>query len=347
MDQSEVKYIQEDKLREWCELALSTTDMSPEYRYIVTDLLVSTNMRGVDTHGVNLLPSYIERYTTLPHYPVEVVKDKKASVLLDGGDQLGVVPSVMAMDMAVNKAKEYGIGIAYVRNSSHFGAAAYYALRAAKEECIGFSTTTAMVNLAPWGGIDEIAGKNPFALAFPGKEFPIVLDICCSVAARQKVIACAREGKPIPLGWALNKDGRPTTDPEEALKGVFLPMAEHKGIGIAMMIEFCIACVCKTGYSWRVVTDGSRPQNIAHMFVAIDPSFFVDLEEMKEESEQFSQKFHSCRKMEGVEEIYLPGELEWKTSLKRKESGVPLKVALINELDEFSEKVHIKKIMDL
>lgn len=346
MDQPKVTYIHEDKLRQWCDLALSVTDMSSEYRNIITDLLVSTNMRGVDTHGINLLPSYVERYTTLPHRPVTIVEDKKATALLDGGDQLGAVSSVQAMDMAVRKAKEYGIGVVYVRNSSHFGAAAYYGLQAAKENCIGFATTTAMVNLAPWGGIDEIAGKNPFALAFPGKEFPIVLDICCSVAARQKVIACAREGKPIPLGWALDQEGKPTTDPNEALKGVFLPMAEHKGIGIAMMIEFCTACICKTGYSYQVVTDGSRPQNISHMFVAIDPSFFVDLGEMKEESEKFSQKFHACRKMDGVEEIYLPGELEWKTYLRRREEGIPLKAALVKELDDFAEKVNIRKIFD-
>ncbi len=346
MDTAETIVFSEKQLRTWAELALGTTSMPQEEKDIIADLLITTNLRGVDTHGINLLSQYVQRYNNVPRKPITIVKDNKASAMMDGGDNLGGVVSVRAMELAMKKADEHDIGLVLVRNSAHFGAAAYFTQMAAQKGYIGFCTTTALVNLAPWGGFTEIAGKNPFSISFPGRDFPIVLDIACSVAARQKVIACAREGKPIPLGWAIDKEGNPTTDAKAALEGIFLPFAEHKGIGIAMMIEFCIACLCKTGYSYDVKTDVTQRQNIAHIFVALDPGVFLSKEEMDKESGAFSDKFHACQKLPGVEKLYLPGELEWDTYQARKISGVPLKKALVKEIDAYADSIGIPRLSD-
>lgn len=336
----------EKQLRKWSGIALGTTDMPQEEKNIIIDLLIGTNLRGVDTHGINLLSQYIQRYRNVPRRPIKVVKNNRATALMDGGDNLGGVVSVRAMEFAMKKADEHDIGLVLVYDSAHFGAAAYYSQLAAEKGYIGFCTTTALVNLAPWGGFEEIAGKNPFSLSFPGRDFPIVLDIACSVAARQKVIACAREGKPIPLGWAIDKEGKPTTDAKAALEGIFLPFAEHKGIGIAMMIEFCIACLCKTGYSYDVKTDVTKRQNIAHVFCAMKPDVFLTKEEMDRESGAFSEKFHACKKLPGVEKLYLPGELEWDTCQKRKVAGIPLKRALVKEIDGYADSIGIIRLSD-
>jgi LDH2 family malate/lactate/ureidoglycolate dehydrogenase len=200
--------------------------------------------------------------------PIKIVKDDKATCLIDGAANLGAVVSMFAMKEAMKRAKEYGIGMSLVYNSSHFGAAAYYTRYAAQNQFIGFCSTSALVNLAPWGSLDMIVGKNPFSISFPGDEFPVVLDIACSVAARQKVKALAREGLPIPEGWALDRDGNPTTDANAALEGVFLPMAGHKGIGIAIMMEYLTAVLCGTGYSETVLSTTSLfPSRILHTFL--------------------------------------------------------------------------------
>ena len=147
----------------------------------------------------------------------------------------------------------------------------------------------------------------------------------------------------------MDQDGNPTTDPDAALRGVFLPMAEHKGIGLAMMIELVCGCLCQSGFSIDVTNTDilTGPQNISHIFVAIDPSRFVTKEERDKQYAYLSEKFHSGRRRPGVERLYLPGEMEWEESLKREKEGIPLSVTRINELDEFAEKIGIQKIRDL
>jgi LDH2 family malate/lactate/ureidoglycolate dehydrogenase len=206
------------------------------------------------------------------------------------------------------------------------------------------------VNLAPWGGLDMIVGKNPFSISFPFEKFPIVLDVSCSIAARQKVVACAREGWPIPTGWAVDKDGKPTTNAKEALEGLFLPMGEHKGVGIAIMIDLLVAVLCKGGYSTEIKIDnvltGTEASHIGHVFIAINPSFFLDEQERDEQVTGFYKRFHNCRRITG-KKISLPGEIEWNNLQERRKNGIPIPKTIVKELDDYSKKHNIPYIYDL
>lgn len=349
MHETETVNLSGEQLKQWGRQALSICKMPDEEKEIILDVLVTTNLRGVDTHGINLLPLYIERYNTFPPKPIQVEKDFAAVCMVNGGENLGTVVSHRCMEMAMEKASQFGVGVVMAYNSGHFGAAAHYTYQAAQKGFIGYCSTTALVNMPAWGGMDEIAGKNPFSISFPGDKFPIVLDIACSVAARQKVLTARREGWKIPEGWALDKNGNPTTDPNEALEGVFLPMAEHKGIGLAMMIELLCGCLCQSGFSIDVTNTDilTGPQNISHMFVAIDPKRFLTKEEMDKQCAYISEKFHNGRRRPGVDKLYLPGELEWDEYQKRTVHGVPLAMSRVKELDAFSEKIGVTKVRDI
>ena len=340
--------ITESQMRAWCKSVLDTTTMPEADKEIIADVLVTTVLRGVDTHGLNLLRPYVERYQKYPPRAVRIEKDNRASILLDGGDNLGPVVAAQAMEIAMERAAEYGIGFVLACNSSHFGAAAYYTCMAAERGFVGFCSSTSRVDLAPWGGGDAVVGKNPFSISMPGDEFPIVLDVACSVTARQKVVMHAREGKPIPQGWALDRDGNPTTDPEAALEGIFLPFGGYKGIGIAVMLELLMAGLCRRGYSKDVTLNEvmTGPQNISHVFMAVDTGKYLTRDELAGETSGFSRFFHGGRKLPGTEKLYLPGELEWDTSLERRKNGAPVSPGLLAELDAYSADLGIPSIAE-
>jgi LDH2 family malate/lactate/ureidoglycolate dehydrogenase len=346
---SETVTIPQERLRAWVREVLRAGKVPEEQAEVVADVLVTANLQGVDTHGFHMVATYAERYKAADIEPIRTVVDKAALAMLDGGANLGAYVAVTAMELAIQKAGDYGMGAVLVKNSNHFGPAGYYTRQAALQNFIGFSTTTALLDLAPWGGLSPITGKNPFSVSFPGDEFPLVLDAACSVAARQKVIGCAREGKPIPEGWALDKDGRPTTDAQAALEGLFLPMGGHKGIGIAVMIEHLVAVLCQTGYSYTItkekVADPAGKTNIGHFFLALDPSVFLGPEELRRETAEFSRRFHACRKAPGTEKLYLPGELEWETGRSRMAEGVPVALSIIRQANAYADSIGVSRVV--
>ncbi|MDR1932906.1 MAG: Ldh family oxidoreductase, partial [Spirochaetales bacterium] len=231
----------EERLREWCTLVLKKCCGADDaYAHAVTGALVSANLRGVDTHGVNLLQYYVKRYKNISHSDIRVSADMPAFCHIDGGGHMGPAVSVFAMDKAIEKAAACGVGLALAENSSHFGATGYYTCCAARKGYIGFATTVAYKTMTPWGGLETFIGNNPFSLSFPWREFPIMLDISNSVTARNKIINYAREGWALPEGWATDSEGVPTTDAQKAIEGFLQPIAGYKGVGIAMMIEIIV-----------------------------------------------------------------------------------------------------------
>jgi LDH2 family malate/lactate/ureidoglycolate dehydrogenase len=341
--------LKEEILWKWGKSVLDKCKMPDNEQEQVLSEIIDCNLRGVDTHGINLLCNYAERYKVFPKKPIEMVKDFKAVCMLNANGNLGIIAANIGMDKAIERAEQYGIGMSLVYDSSHYGAAGYYTRHAAERGYIGYTSTTALIDLAPWGGREHIVGKNPFSIAFPGDVFPVVLDVACSVTARNRVRTYAREGMKIPDGWALDKNGKPTNDPNEALHGLFLPMGGYKGVGIAIMIEYMIAVVCGTGFSSQVVANDNLTvkQGTAHMFTAIDPLCLTSEDGLKDQARQFSDQFHKIEKFEGVDKLYLPGEKEWDTSQQRKKNGIPISQAIIKELDDYADKQGIPHICDL
>ena len=329
----------ENELRAWCTQVLKKCcDVSDEYAFAVTDALVSANLRGVDTHGVNLLQYYVRRFKLTTRSDMKITGEMPSLCHVDGGGHMGPAVSVFAMNAAMEKAAKTGIGMAFVENSCHFGATGYYACHAAKKGYVGFATTQALHVMTPWGGLETFVGNNPFAVAFPWKEFPIMLDISNSVTARNKIINYAREGWALPDTWATDSEGHPTTDAQKALKGFLQPIAGYKGVGIAMMIEIIVGTLTHGSYSRKVKpnADPSGPQNAAHLFLAFKPDCFMTQAEIDSNLSAFVAQFRAVKRMKNVDMLLLPGEIEYKREQERKEKGVPLTKALVEELNKFS-----------
>jgi LDH2 family malate/lactate/ureidoglycolate dehydrogenase len=339
----------EERLRQWCTRVLKECcAVTDDYARAVTGALVSANLRGVDTHGVNLLQYYVRRFKNITHEDMRLTGETPAFCRIDGGGHMGPAVSVFAMDKAMEKASSCGVGIALAENSSHFGATGYYTCQAAQKGYIGFAATVAYKTMAPWGGLENFIGNNPFSLSFPWREFPIMLDISNSVTARNKIINYAREGWPLPEGWAADSEGLPTTDAQKALKGFLQPIAGYKGVGIAMMIEIIVGTLAHGQYATGIKpnADPTGNQNVAHMFMAMKPDCFMTKEEISTTLEKFVADFRAVKRMKGVERLLLPGELEYKREQERKKNGMPLSRALVAELNKFAQEFGAQPLLE-
>jgi LDH2 family malate/lactate/ureidoglycolate dehydrogenase len=331
----------EERLRAWCTQVLKKCcGVTDDYANAVTGALVSANLRGVDTHGVNLLQYYVRRYKNVSHSDIRVTAQTPAFCHINGGGHMGPAVSVFAMDKAIEKAAACGAGIALVENSSHFGATGYYTCRAARKGCIGFATTVAYKTMTPWGGLENFIGNNPFSLSFPWREFPIMLDISNSVTARNKIINYAREGWDLPEGWAADSEGLPTTDAQKALEGFLQPIAGYKGVGIAMMVEIIVGTLTHGQYARGIKpnADPQGTQNVSHLFMAIKSDCVMTKDEIDKTLEKFVADFRAVQRMKGVDRLLLPGELEYHREQERKKNGVPLSPALVDELNSFARE---------
>jgi LDH2 family malate/lactate/ureidoglycolate dehydrogenase len=314
---------------------------------IVADSLVEADLRGVSSHGVLRIPSYVKRILdggTSPLTRIDVVRDHSAAVLLDANAGLGQVAGVRAMGFAIERASIHGIAIAGVRNSGHFGAAAYYSMRAAREDMIGLVFSNASAGLAPWGARKAMLGNNPWSIAIPAdSEVMVVLDLANSVAARGKIRMAAVKGEAIPTGWGADKDGKPTTDAAAALAGLILPMAEHKGSGISIIVDLLTGGLMGGAILDDVgsIDRSARPQGVAHFFAAIDVAAFQDVAAFKKRVDEYCRRVHEAPRAEGTDRIYMPGELEAITSAQRAATGVPVEAAVLDSLRTVANQLGI------
>lgn len=318
---------------------------------ITAETLVTANLRGVDTHGVTRLTFYVAKLkggALNPAVNLTTEKETIATALLDGHDGIGQVISYRAMQIAIRKAKEAGVSYVAVKNSNHFGACAYYPMMALSHEMIGFAATNASPRLAPTGGVDRLFGNNPWSIAVPtGRRFPVVLDMANSVVAAGKIRTLQKEGKPIPEGWALNKYGEPTTEPDEALQGILLAVGGYKGYGITLMVDLLTGVLTDSNYGPRVKTidQNAEPAGVAHSFMAIDLAAFADVAAFKARMDAYIDEIKSSTKARGSEVIYLPGELEYLRMQERTEKGIPLQAKVVEELQAIGKDLGLA--MDL
>ncbi len=298
---------------------------------IVAGYLVRADMRGVDTHGLQYLPHYLDRVrrgliNPRPELTVERVTPMIGK--LDGQNGFGFVVGSKAMAAAIEMAREFGLSIVGIRRSTHYGMAANYVLQALDAGLISLVFSNASPGMPPWGGRKAIIGTNPFAAGAPaGTELPFDLDMSPAVAARGKIRRAARRGESIPLGYALDKQGRATTDPNVALDGgVVQPIGGPKGSGISMLMDILGGVITGAGSGGDVgnqFLDYDRPQNVGHFFLVMKPDLFVSKDEYFKNMDRLVQRVHACPTAEGFSEVIMPGERERRFEVKHRRTGVP------------------------
>lgn len=334
-----------DTLTAWTRSILEAAGASAAAATATAGALVDASLRGLDSHGVVFLAFYLPRLakgTTRGDTHPEVVLDREAYALVDGHDALGAYVARFAMDLCCDKALRHGAAAVGVRNSTHFGAASCYAEQAAARGCIGLSLSNSDPGMAPQGALAPVLGTNPLAIAAPaapGSPAPS-LDVATSVVAQGKLILAQRAGERIPAGWAIGPDGQETTDPTAGLANSVLPMAGHKGFGLALMLDVMTGCLTGANTSPHIVGDpeADRLQNTGHLFVALDVGGNRDLEGYAASLRDLAAHVHDAPRGNGAQPFQLPGEPEARTAERRSSDGVPLTASTTQLLRELGQR---------
>jgi LDH2 family malate/lactate/ureidoglycolate dehydrogenase len=331
-----------DELEDFCAGVFVSLGMDLEDARVASDSLVRANLEGTDSHGISRLAIYARRIregriSARPDLRVE----RDGSVLrVDGGNALGQVASHHALKAALPVARELGIAGVAVRNSNHFGTAAYHCQMACREGMALIATTNSPPGIAPWGGKEAYFGTNPIAFGFPAREEPpVIVDMSSSVVARGRIIQAAREGTPIPEGWATDEEGMATTD--AALKGAVLPLGGAKGYALALAVEVMSGVLSGAAFGPGVnnlYRDGDPPADVGHCFIVLDVSRWMSLEEYYARMEQFLAEIKASPLARDAEEILYPGERRHRTYLENERRGLALPATVRQELEELAKE---------
>jgi len=334
-----------------CEV-LDKTSMSKEDAQILVETLVEADLRGVHTHGMNIFPRYVRSFLQgiiNPTPNIKLVRDEQAISVIDADNGIGHVAMNYAVKKAAQNAADYGIGMTTVTNSNHFGAAAFYVTRLAEKGFIGYVVTNAPAILPAFGGMVPVLGNNPFAYAIPTNGDPIVLDMALSPVAVGKLRIMAQDDEEIPEGWALDKDGKPTNKAKEAITGITLPIAGHKGYGISFINEILAGALSGSKVSTEIPRSGFSTHNpssmdqfgVGHTVIAISVSSLIDKEIFFERVETLKNTVINSKKADSVEKIYVPGEIEFERLHERVKNGIPLSEEIIQKLIQIGKEVEV------
>jgi ureidoglycolate dehydrogenase (NAD+) len=324
-------------LTSYCARLFAASGVPSEAAEVAARIQVHADLRGVHSHGARAIPGYIRQIRSgavNPRPAIRILRETASCIHLDADLALGQVVSDLANRKAIEAARRTGVGVVCVRNSTHYGAAGYYAIAAAEAGTIGFNSTgprRQTGNMAPFGSIEPVTGNHPMAWGIPaGKERPVVLDMACGVAAAGKIGMAKARGERIPEGWAMTVDGRPTTDPDEA--SVIVPLGP-KGSGLAIVMH-CIAGILPgAGFGDR--------EPFGHLFIAIDVSAFVDLSAFKAEVDERIASLRAAAPAPGVTRVYYPGEIEWLTLAERERNGIPMLDLHLEELADLGKELGV------
>lgn len=314
------------------------------------DVLSKADVRGIDSHGVARLRTYVDmfrigRINPKPH--IKIVRERKSVATVDGDSGLGLVVGPKANEIAMDKASQFGSGWVSVCNTNHYGIASYYPLKALDRNLIGWSMTNSSRVVVPLWGAERRLGTNPIAIAFPAyRNPPIVIDLATSVVAFGKVEIANRQKKAIPLGWIIDEHGKPSNDPEDIYKGGLLPlggtreMGGHKGYCLSVMVD--ILCCVLSGANWgpfappfalfEEVPTQSVGKGIGHFFGAMDIDGFEDIEVFKKRIDHWIEVFRDTKPASGHDAVLIPGDPEHEQEKIRTTSGVPVIDAVVNDL---------------
>lgn len=331
---------------------------------ICADVLLESDRRGIESHGCNRFkPIYIDRIVAGIQNPVtkiDVLKETPTTAVLDANDGMGMVASYKAMEMALDKAKKYGLAMVAVRNSTHYGIAGYWATMATKEGMIGITGTNARPSIAPTFGVENMLGTNPLTVGFPTDEdFPFMLDCATSITQRGKLEYYSRIGKDTPAGMVVGRDGSARTDTDQILKdlntgkaalaplgGIGEELGGYKGYGYAVVVEVLSAAL-QAGTFLKALSDKDENGNwkaghLGHFFLVIDPEAFLGLEQFQKTTGDILRALRASQKAPGEERIYTAGEKEYLVWLERKDCGVPVGEAVQKEILAVRDALELK-----
>ncbi|PKL08915.1 MAG: lactate dehydrogenase [Spirochaetae bacterium HGW-Spirochaetae-7] len=317
----------------------------PEDARICADVLITADKRGIDSHGVGRLkPIYIDRIKEKQINPVtkiDIIREGPTTAVLDANNGMGQVVSVRGMQMAIDKARKFGMGMVAVRNSNHYGIAGYYSLMAIKAGMIGFTGTNARPSIAPTFGVENMLGTNPLTFGIPTDEdFPFVIDCATSVSQRGKIEVYARQKKDLPPGWVIGADGKTKTDSVQVLEDLVKGTAAltpvggigeegggYKGYGWAAVVEILSSALQQGAFLKSLLgfENGKKvPYKLGHFFMAIDINAFTDVPSFKKTAGDICRQLRASKKAPGQDRIWTAGEPEWDAWQDRKTKGVPL-----------------------
>lgn len=364
MNESETRpYVDWQTMQSFMIDALKGYGVPEDDARLCAGVLLESDRRGIESHGCNRLkPIYLDRIENGMQKAVteiETVKEMPATAVLDAHDGMGMVASKYAMDLAIEKAKKYGISCVVVRNSSHYGIAGYWAMLASRQGLIGITGTNARPSIAPTFGTENMLGTNPLTFALPTDEdFDFVIDCATSITQRGKIEYYARIGKETPAGYVITSDGGTITDSDQILKdlktgdaalaplgGIGDEMAGYKGYGYATVVEILSAALAQGAFMHALSGIGDQgqpvPCHLGHFFIVIDPEAFMGKESFKKTAGDICRALRNSRKAPGHDRIWTAGEKEHDIWLERKDKGVPVSAGVQKEMIEVRDKLNL------
>ena len=364
-----VVYLEWDKYEKFVKAAFMAYGVPEEDAEICTEVLLDADRKGIDSHGANRLkPIYLDRIEQGIQSPVtdwKVIRETPTTAVLDGADGMGQVVSYHAMKLAIKKAKEFGMGMVAVRNSTHYGISGYYTDMAAKDGCIGVSGTNARPSIAPTFSVENKLGTNPLTWSMPtGEEFPFSFDAATSIVQRGKIELYDREGKDTPAGMVIGRDGQAMTDSSEILDalvsgdaalaplgGIGEELAGYKGYNFATIVEILSAALQGGPFLSAlsgIAADGSKQKyHLGHFFIAIDTEAFMGREVFEETAGNILKELRSARKVPGADRIYTAGEKEYEVWQERKETGLPINKSVQKEFMTIRDAAGLEDVYPL
>lgn len=359
----EAQRIPADRLHRFVASAFIARGVAPAEAAISADVLLAADLRGIDTHGISRLKYYTDRIKlgiVRPEVNLTVVRETPTTAVVDMNLGLGHASAARAMELAIAKARERGLGIVAARNATHYGIAGFFPLMAAAQDMIGVSASNTRPAVAPTFSTEPMYGTNPLAVAAPTDEaFPFSFDAALSTVQRGNIEVMARENEPMPPGWAVDEQGRPVTDAAQLLKKVnaglaaLLPLGGagedqggHKGFGLAVVVEILCAALQDGDYLTKLaggVESGSgQTYRLGHFFMAIDIASFTSPASFRKTVGDMMRTLRAARKAPGADRIWTPGEKEWEIQREREQNGIPVSTPLLAELNSLAIELGIQ-----
>ncbi len=347
---AELQVFPAERLQAFGAAALAALGLPESDAALCAARMIDADLRGVDTHGIFRINHYSQRIRAKGinlRPQVRAVRENAVTALVDGDNAMGHVVMDFATELAIRKAKDAGLAWVGTFNGNHAGAGAVYSSMPLAHDMIGMYMTVANANhMAAWGGVELILGTNPLSVAIPaGEEPPVVLDIATTMASYGKIKLAAQKGESIPVGWMIDRNGQPLTDPKRSSEGILLPIGGYKGYGLNVIIGMLAGVLNGAAFGRNVVDfnkDVATRNNSGHMIMAMRVDNFQPVEEFKREMDRVIREIRGSQRIEGVDRIWLPGEMEYELVRERRAHGIPLAPIVVANLRQLAGELNLQ-----